>query len=123
MQGFLCPRAYRPHFAQGACRGAAHPGQEIRLLRRSERPITPRYDEALHARALVTSARGLEAQIAALRIGFDSERDELERAISRGRLHRDVIAEDALTMGRAREADAKPPQEGDAAKSGKGERR
>ncbi len=65
----------------------------------------------------------VEAQIAALRIGFDSERDELERAISRGRLHRDVIAEDALTMGRAREADAKPPQEGDAAKSGKGERR
>ena len=48
----------------------------------------------------------VEAQITALRIGFESERDELERAISRGNLHRDVFIEDALAMGRAREADA-----------------
>ncbi|MFZ4860388.1 MAG: KaiC 1, partial [Desulfuromonadaceae bacterium] len=64
----------------------------------------------------------VEAQITALRIGFESEQDELERAIARGRLHREVIAEDALAMGRAREADATPPKAENAAESGKGVR-
>ncbi len=65
----------------------------------------------------------MEAQIAALRIGFDTEVDELERAISRGKLHREAVARDTLTMGRARAADDTPIPEGNGARNGKGERR
>ena len=61
------------------------------------------------AEALERKKALVEAQITALRISCESERDELERAINRGNLHRDVFIEDALAMGRAREADATPP--------------
>lgn len=91
----------------GVLTGSGRSAQESRekaeaLERRQE--IECKQRELERKKALV------EAQITALRIGFESERDELERAISRGNLHRDVFIEDALAMGRAREADASPPK-------------
>jgi circadian clock protein KaiC len=51
----------------------------------------------------------IEAQIAALRTGFEAERDELERVIAREKLAQEVLAEEVLSMARARKADVQSP--------------
>jgi circadian clock protein KaiC len=86
----------------GSGRAAQESREKAEALERSQE-VECKQRDLERKKALV------EAQITALRIGFESERDELERAISRGNLHRDVFIEDALAMGRAREADATPP--------------
>ena len=88
----------------GSGRSAQESREKAEALERSQE-VECKQRDLERKKALV------EAQITALRIGFESERDELERAISRGNLHRDVFIEDALAMGRAREADATPPTE------------
>jgi circadian clock protein KaiC len=50
----------------------------------------------------------IEAQIAALRSDFEAEKDELERAIFREKLHQDVLVEETQAMAKSRKADEKP---------------
>ena len=101
----------------GVLSGAGRVAQEARekaeALERSQE-IERKQRDLKRRKALV------EAQITALRIGFESEKDELERAISKGKLHRDVFLEDALKMGRTREADDQPLKAENASRSGKG---
>ena len=101
----------------GVLAGAGRMAQEARekaeALERSQE-IECKQRDLERKKALV------EARIAALRIGFQSEEDELERAISRGKLQSEVVAQDNLAMGRARDADAMPPPEGNTSTNGKG---
>lgn len=48
----------------------------------------------------------IEAQIAALRSGFEAEKDEVERAITRASQHQEIIIEESQAMARTRKADA-----------------
>ena len=61
----------------------------------------------------------LEAQIAALQTEFETEKDELERAIAKENLHQEILAEETLVMAQTRNADQIQPSEGHSAKSGK----
>lgn len=61
----------------------------------------------------------IEAQIAALRTGFEAEKDELERAIAREKLHQEMLAEETQAMARSRKADEQPAKKGNELKSGK----
>jgi len=61
----------------------------------------------------------IEAQIAALRIGFEAEKDDLERAIAREKLHQEVLAEETWTMARSRSSDQPPAAAKNRARSGK----
>lgn len=63
-----------------------------------------------------------EAQIKALRAGFEAERDELERSIASERMHQDMLAEEAETMALSRKADELPPGKQGDTRSGKGRR-
>jgi circadian clock protein KaiC len=64
----------------------------------------------------------IEAQIAALRTGFEAERDELERSIAREELHQETLAAESKEMARTRQADDISPKKGNATKTGKGGR-
>jgi circadian clock protein KaiC len=59
----------------------------------------------------------IEAQIAALRSGFEAEKDEVERAITRASQHQEIIIEESQAMARTRKADAL--LSGSATKTGK----
>jgi circadian clock protein KaiC len=61
----------------------------------------------------------IEAQIEALRTNFEAEKDELERAIAREKLHQELLAEESQAMARSRKADEQPPQKGSTIKTGK----
>jgi len=61
----------------------------------------------------------IEAQIAALRSGFEAEKDELERSILREQLQQEVLAEEVVAMGRARKQDQPALKAAGAVKSGK----
>ena len=61
----------------------------------------------------------LEAQIAALRTEFETEKDELERAIAKEKLHQKILTEETLIMARTRKADQIQASAGNPAKSGK----
>ena len=62
----------------------------------------------------------IEAQIAALRAGFEAEKDELERSIDREKLHQEILAEETREMARTRQADQLPSQKRILAKTRKG---
>ncbi len=62
----------------------------------------------------------IEAQIAALRTGFEAEKEDLERAIAREKLHLEILAEETLEMARTRKADILPPKKNNVVKPGKG---
>jgi len=47
----------------------------------------------------------IEAQIAALRAGFESDMEELELAVAIEKMHQKVLAEDSVAMGKARKSD------------------
>jgi circadian clock protein KaiC len=47
----------------------------------------------------------IEAQIAALRLAFEAEKDDLERAIAREKLHQEVLAEETRDLARTRSLD------------------
>jgi circadian clock protein KaiC len=59
----------------------------------------------------------IEAQIAALRTEFAAEKDELERAIAREKLHRKVLAEETQALARSRKSDELSPKKESAAKT------
>jgi circadian clock protein KaiC len=61
----------------------------------------------------------IEAQIAALRTEFETEKDKLEQAIARERLHQEVLAEETQAMARSRKSDELPAQKRKALKIGK----
>jgi circadian clock protein KaiC len=50
----------------------------------------------------------IEAQIATLRSDFEAEKDEMERAISREKLHQKVLVEETQAMAQSRKADEQP---------------
>lgn len=61
----------------------------------------------------------IEAQIEALRTSFEAEKDDLEQAIAREKLHQELLAEETQVMSRSRKADEQPPQKETITKIGK----
>jgi len=61
----------------------------------------------------------IEAQIKALRTEFETEKDELERTISREKQHQKTITEETLALARSRKSDDLLPKKVNPAKSGK----
>jgi len=61
----------------------------------------------------------IDAQITALRTEFEAEKDELERAIARERLHQETLAEETQAMARSRKADDLSPKKVSVTKVGK----
>ncbi len=53
----------------------------------------------------------IEAQVIALRTGFEAEKDELERAITKEKLHQETLADNIRSMSRIRKADQPPLRE------------
>lgn len=52
----------------------------------------------------------IEAQIEALRTSFEAEKDDLERAIAREKLHQEVLVEESQAMARSRKSDDISPK-------------
>jgi circadian clock protein KaiC len=104
----------------GVLTGAARDAQEARekaeALERSQ-------EIARKQRDIERKKTVIEAQITALRTGFEAEKDELERSIGREKLRQETLVEESRAMARTRQADDSSPQKGNAAKSGKGGRR
>lgn len=103
----------------GVLTGSARLTQEAReqaeaLLRGQE--IERRQRDIERKRAL------LEAQITALRAGFEWERDELERSIASEKMHQAILAKDVEAMALSRKADELPSGKQSDARSGKGRR-
>jgi circadian clock protein KaiC len=61
----------------------------------------------------------IEAQIEALRTSFEAEKDDLEQAIAREKLHQELLAEETQAMARSRKADEQPAQKVTVTKAGK----
>ena len=61
----------------------------------------------------------IEAQIAALRTSFEAEKDDLEQAIAREKLHQELLIEETQALARSRKADVVQPMQAGAAKRGK----
>ena len=101
----------------GVLTGAARVAQEARekaeAMERSQEIERKQHD-------IERKKSVIEAQITALRAGFESERDELERSISREKLHQEILAEESKEMARTRKADKLPAQKGNATKPVKG---
>ncbi len=95
--------------AGGVLTGAARVAQEAKekaeALERSQE-IERKQRDIERKKAVI------EAQIAALRTSFEAEKDELERAIAREKLHQEILAEETQEMARTRKADELPPQRG-----------
>ena len=62
----------------------------------------------------------IEAQIAALRTGFEAEKDDLAQAIAREKLHQEVLIEETRALARSRKSDDLPAKKVSTAKSVKG---
>jgi len=58
----------------------------------------------------------VEAQIAALRTGFEVEKDELERSITKEKLRQDILVEESRTLARKRKSDELSATGGDSKK-------
>lgn len=104
----------------GVLTGSARIGQEAKdkaemLARRQE--IERKQLEIKRKKVVV------EAQIAALRSGFDAEKDELERSINSEQLRQTVLAEEAHAIARTRNADDLIAAEGSLAKAAKTKKR
>ena len=61
----------------------------------------------------------IEAQIEALRTSFEAEKDDLERAIAREKLHQEELVEESQAMARSRKSDDISPKKVIDAKSAK----
>lgn len=61
----------------------------------------------------------IEAQIDALRTSFEAEKDDLERAIAREKLHQEELVEESQAMARSRQSDDISPKKVIDAKSAK----
>jgi circadian clock protein KaiC len=88
--------------AGGVLTGTARVSQEAR----EKAEILERSQEIEHKQRDIERRKVvIEAQIAALRTGLESEKDELERAIAREKLHQEVLGEGTRAMARARNSD------------------
>ena len=74
---------------------------------------------ALKQRDIARKEAMIEAQITALRAGFEAEKDELELAIAREKLQQNVLDEESQVMARSRKADAPLSTTEKATKAGK----
>jgi circadian clock protein KaiC len=100
--------------------GAARVAQEAR----EKAEAMERSQEIERKQRDIERKRGVvEAQITALRAGFEAEREELERSVARERLHQEILTEESREMARTRQADELLPIKGKALKVGKGGRR
>jgi circadian clock protein KaiC len=86
----------------GAGREAQEAREKVETLERSQE-IERKQREIERKKAVI------EAQIAALRVGFEAEKDDLERAIAREKLHQEVLAEETQAMALTRKSDQLPP--------------
>lgn len=103
----------------GLLTGSARVTQEARekaeaLLRSQE--IERKQRDIERKRAVI------EAQIMALRTGFEAERDELERSIASEKILQGLLAEETEAMARTRKADELPTGKQSEAGRGKGRR-
>jgi len=99
----------------GSARVIQEAREKVEALQRSHE-IERKQQEIERKRAVI------EAQIAGLRSGFDAEKDELEQAIAREKLHQEILAEETQAMARTRKADNLPSNKQRDARSGKGRR-
>jgi len=97
----------------GAGREAQEAREKVETLERSQE-IERKQRDIERKKAVI------EAQIAALRVGFEAEKDDLEQAIAREKLHQEVITEETQAMARTRKSDEPPPLEKKAVATGKG---
>jgi len=102
--------------AGGVLTGAGRVAQEARekmeLLERTQE-IERKQRDIERKKAVI------EAQIAALRVGFEAEKDDLEQAIAREKLHQEVLVEETQAMALSRKSDEIPVIAGKAVKPGK----
>jgi circadian clock protein KaiC len=96
----------------GAARVAQEARDRVEILERNQAVERKQYDIE-RKKALI------EAQITALRASFEVEKDELEQAIAREKLHQEVLAEETQAMARTRKADELASIKSTTAKSGK----
>jgi len=96
----------------GAARVAQEARDRVGILERNQ-AVERKQRDIERKKALI------EAQIAALRTSFEVEKDELEQAIAREKLHQEVLAEETQRMARTRKADKLAPIKASTAKSGK----
>jgi len=99
----------------GSARVIQEAREKVEALQRSHE-IERKQQEIERKRAVI------EAQIAELRSGFNAEKDELEQAIAREKLHQEILAEETQAMARTRKADNLPSNKQRDARSGKGRR-
>ena len=96
----------------GASRVAQEARDKVEILERGQ-DIERKQRDVERKKAVI------EAQITALRISFEAEKDDLEQAIAREKLHQEVLVEETQAMARTRKADELPPVKGNNAKAGK----
>jgi circadian clock protein KaiC len=105
--------------AGGVLTGSARLTQEAR--EKAEALLRSRESE-LKQRDIERKRAVLEARIMALRAGFETERDELERSIASEKLHKEILAKEAKEMALTRKSDELPPGKQSEARRGKGRR-
>jgi circadian clock protein KaiC len=96
----------------GAARVAQEARDRLEILSRN-------HDVERKQRDIERKKALIEAQITALRASFEVEKDELEQAIAREKLHQEVLAEETQAMARNRKADELASIKASTAKSGK----
>jgi circadian clock protein KaiC len=96
----------------GASRAAQEARDKVEILERGQ-DIERKQRDVERKKAVI------EAQITALRISFEAEKDDLEQAIAREKLHQEVLVEETQAMARTRKADELPPIKGNTAKIAK----
>ena len=94
----------------GASRAAQEARDKVEILERGQ-DIERKQRDVERKKAVI------EAQITALRISFEAEKDDLEQAIAREKLHQEVLAEETQAMALSRKADKLSPLKGNAAKT------
>jgi len=104
----------------GVLTGSARIGQEAK----DKAEMLARRQEIERKQGDIERKKGVvEAQIAALRSGFEAEKDELERSINREQLRQNVLAEEAQAIARTRKADNLISAEASGAKAAKTRKR
>jgi circadian clock protein KaiC len=103
--------------AGGVLTGAARVNQEAM---EKAKALDRSHEIARKQRDIERKKAMIEAQIAALRTGFEAEKNELDREIAREKLHLEILAEETRAMARSRKADRLPPKKNNLVKPRKG---
>jgi len=104
----------------GVLTGTARVSQEAR---EKEEILVRGQDIERKQRDIERKKAVIEAQITALRTGFEAEKDDLELSIAREKLHQEVLVDATRSMARARSSDETPDTYPTTMKSGKRGRR